>query len=278
MRARLSLALIAVLVALGAAGATPASAAEPGCTSTPTGGTVTRTLGDRTYTVRVPQGLAADAPLLLVLHGAFSNSSTVESFTGWSAFADQRKFIVAYPQARPSSYGGVWDPYTPGTADVAYLRAVVADISSSWCVDPRRVHSDGWSNGAVTSQRLACAAADTFASVTSYGGGSPTAGGGATACSPSRPISVGLFAGQFDFTYFGLAQNTAEWVGHNGCSPTPAHTTDAYGTLDTYGCANGTQVLSRVVGATSHDWPSGARGADQRERMWAFFTANPRPA
>lgn len=259
------------------AAASPAAAAEPGCTLAATDGTVTRALGERSYELHVPPGLSGEAPLLLSLHGAGSNGSQDERFTGWSGFADVQDFIVAYPNARPSFGSGMWDPYSAGSADVAFLREVVRDISAAWCVDPRRVHVDGWSNGAVMSQRLACDAADTFASVTSYGGGTPTFGGTAAPCRPSRPISVGLFVGQFDFTYAGLAQNTDEWRGYDGCGSTPIRSTDPHGTLDTYSCAAGTQLLARVVAGTSHEWPSGARGEDQRTRMWAFFEGNPLP-
>ncbi len=271
-------AVAAAVVAPAAFGASPAAAAEPGCTFTPTGGTITRTLGDRTYLVNVPAGLTGThVPLLLSLHGFGSSGSQDESFTGWTPFAAAKKFIVAYPQGRPSEYSGAWDPYTANSADVSYLRQVVADISATWCVDPQRVHADGWSNGAVMSQRLACAAADTFASVTSYGGGTPTLAGFATGCSPSRPISVGLFAGQFDFTYAGLGQNTTEWRAVDGCGATPVSTSDSYGSTKTYSCAAGTKVVSRVVSFTSHNWPFGAQAEDQRNRMWAFFQANPRP-
>lgn len=270
-------AVIALSAALAAAGASPAVAASPGCTLDGTNGTVTRTVGDRSYELHVPQGLAgSEVPLLLSLHGFGSNGRQDEQFTGWSGFADAHNFIVAYPNGRFSSGSGAWDPYSSSSPDVAFLRQVVNEISARWCVDSRRVHADGWSNGAVMSQRLACEAADKFASVTSYGGGTPTAGGGFP-CAPSRPISVGLFVGQFDFTYGGLAQNTNEWRELNDCAPAPARTTDAHGTLDTYGCAAATQVLARVVSATSHNWPSGAKGEDQRNRMWSFFEANPLP-
>lgn len=248
-----------------------AGAAEA-CTLQPTGGTVTRTLGDRSYALNVPAGLpAGEAPLLLSLHGFGANSGVQETYTGWTPYAAAKKFIVAYPQARTQG-SGAWDPYSSSSPDAAFLASVAADVAATWCVDPRRVHVDGWSNGAVMSQRAACAAAGTFASVSSYGGGSPF-----TACAPSRPISVALFAGQFDFTYGGLAQNTQQWRGLNACAATPAKTTDAYGSTDTYACAAGTQVVSRVVDNTSHNWPSGAIGEDQRNRLWAFFSAHPRP-
>ena len=255
-----------------------ASAAEPGCTLASTGGTVTKQLGSRTYKVNVPAGLGgSEVPLLLSLHGFGSSASQVETFTGWTPYAASRGFIVAYPQGRPSSYSGAWDPYTANSEDVTFLRSVVADISSRSCVDPRRVYVDGWSNGAVMSQRLACAAADVFAASTSYGGGTPTLAGFATPCAPSRPISVALFAGQFDFTYAGLAQNTSEWRAVDNCTITPAKTNDPHGSTDSYACAAGTTVLSRVVKNTSHNWPFGAQAEDQRNRMWAFFMANPMP-
>jgi polyhydroxybutyrate depolymerase len=267
----------AAATAIGAAPAA-ADAAQPGCGLQSTNGTITRTLGGRTYNVNVPAGLTGtQVPLLLSLHGFGSTGSQDELFTGWTPFAAAHGFIVAYPQAQPSQYGGGWDPYTANSADVPFLRSVVSDISSRWCVDPKHVHVDGWSNGAVMSQRVACSAADVFASSTSYGGGTPTAAGFATGCQPSRPISVGLFAGQFDFTYAGLSQNTSEWRGYDACGATATHATDTYGSADTYACAAGTSVLARVVNNTSHNWPSGAQGEDQRSRMWAFDMANQLP-
>lgn len=274
---RLALLAAATAALVLVPGGSPASAATPGCVLDATNGTVTRTLGARSYELHVPQGLAgSEVPLLLSLHGFGSTGRQDEQFTGWSGFADTHNFIVAYPNGQGSSGSGAWNPYSQSSPDVAFLRQVVDDIAARWCVNPRRVHADGWSNGAVMSQRLACEAADKFASVTSYGGGTPTMGG-SVPCTPSRPISVGLFVGQFDFTYGGLAQNTNEWRDFNDCVPSPVRTSDAHGTLDTYSCAAGTQVLSRVVSATSHNWPSGAKGQDQRNRMWAFFQANPLP-
>lgn len=272
-------ALAAVAFAL-TIGATPAQAADPpsGCTLNPTGGTITRTLGGRTYLLRVPAGITATrAPLLVVFHGALSNGQTVEFFSGWSGFADAKKFIVAYPQARPLGWAGVWDPYTNGSDDVQFAEDVVADISTTWCVDPRRVHADGWSNGAVMSQRMACESAGTFASVSSYGGGDPMLLGIADGCHPARPISVAMFTGQLDFTYAGLGENTAQWRDVDDCGSNATRTYDLYGTTRTFSCSAGAKVVARVVYLTSHNWPLGAQAEDQRERLWAFFQANPRP-
>jgi polyhydroxybutyrate depolymerase len=279
LRRAAAFASLLTAITLGLAVFAPAApAATQGCTLTSTNGTVTRALGTRTYQLHVPQGLSGtQVPLLLSLHGAGSNGSEDEYFTGWSQFADAQNFIAAYPNARGLPGAGVWDPYSQSSPDVAFVRQVVADISAHWCVDSHRLYVDGWSNGAVMSQRVACDAADTFAAATSYAGGTPTLAGAGVPCNPSRPISVGLIVGQEDFTYLGLAQNTNEWLGYDHCSTTPTQEADVYGTTSTYGCAAATEVFARVVSNTSHNWPFGAQGEDQRQRMWAFFEANPLP-
>jgi polyhydroxybutyrate depolymerase len=266
-------------IALAAIAAPPAVAQEPACSLAPTNGTESRAFGGRSYLVSVPPGLSGDrVPLLVSVHGFSGSPSQQEQGTGWTPFAAAHGFIVAYPQGRPTAYTGAWDPYSPVSDDVAFIRSVVVDIAGRWCVDPARIHADGWSNGAVMSQRLACAAPDLFASASSYAGGPPTGGNLGVPCAPARPISVMLLAGRFDFTYAGLASNAADWRAIDGCGATPVNATDSYGVTDTWACANGSQVVARVVENTSHNWPSGAQGDDQRRRMWAFFEANPKPA
>lgn len=136
------------------------------------------------------------------------------------------------------------------------------------------MHVDGWSDGAVLSRRTACSAAGTFKPVSSNGGGTSTTSGFATRCAPSRPISVARFAGQYDFTCAGLAQNAQERRAVDGCGSAP---TDAYGSTDTHARAGGSNVVARVVSNTSHSRPAGAEGSDQRNRPWAFFIAHPLP-
>jgi len=281
---------------LSLAGSAPqASAAAAACALSPTNGTITRTLGPRSYLLHVPADLkGAAVPLLVSLHGAGSTGSQDEYFTRWSQFADAHSFIVAYPNATsdpenptaPYLHTGVWNPYTVGSPDVPFLRQVVRDIQSRYCVDASRVYVDGWSNGAVMSERVACDAAGVFAAADSYGGGDPTvwANSGLPAgsysgepCKPSRPISASMITGQEDFTYGGLAEDASLWRGIDRCSQPPSGESDSYGSSSTYSCSGGTHVVARVVNNTSHNWPTGAQGDDQRQRIWNFFAANPLP-
>lgn len=273
---------ISVVIVPAALSASQATATTPGCGFAPTNGstsangTVTRILGTRTYELHVPAGLVGPSvPLLIELHGAGSDGYEDEASTGWSQYVDAHNAIVAYPDATGSG-SGVWDPYTANSPDVTFVRQVVADISANWCVDSKRVFVDGWSNGAVMSERVACDAADLFAAGTSYAGGDPTVAG--TACTPSRPIAYGVLAGTFDFTYATLAQNAQQWASWDKCGAGTTPETDAYGSGITWtNCPAGIQVWQHSVNTTSHNWPTGAQGDDQRDRMWAFYMANPHP-
>lgn len=275
-------AAVALLLALGFTNLALSPAAEAagpaGCSLAPTDGTVLRTAGGRSYQLHVPEGLVGtQAPLLLSLHGMFSNGQIQEISSGWSDYADAHNFIVAYPQGQGSQASGVWEPWYNPAPDIAYLRAVVDDISATWCVDPARVHVEGHSAGATMTQRVACDAADQFASVVSYDGPSATRGPGAVACSPSRPIAVGLFEGEYDGNMLYFPQNISEWRGYNACAPVPVKTTDRYGKTDTYGCAAGTQLVVRILKYTSHNSPIGAQAEDHRNRIWNFLQAHPLP-
>jgi polyhydroxybutyrate depolymerase len=271
--------LVAGLFAGFGINASSANGTDDGCTLKGTNGTVSRTAGGRTYRLHVPHGLVgSEVPLLLSLHGMFSNGAAQESVSGWSGYAASHNFIVAYPQGQGFSFSGVWDPWYNTAPDITYLRAVVADIAANWCIDTRRVHVEGHSAGAAESQRVACDAADSFASVVSYDGPSATLGPGATPCTPSRSIAVGLFEGEFDGNYLYLSQNVAEWLDYSSCNPTPVHTVDGFGSTDTYGCAAGTHVVARVLNNTSHNYPFGAaQMEDLRNRIWSFFQAHPLP-
>lgn len=281
LRARLVLAaslfLVAGAVTVPAAAAAPA--ASPGaqaCSLTPTGGTVTRSLFPaswRSYNLRVPAGLGNPAPLMLSLHGLGSFPYGQEQASGWSKHADQQKFIVAYPAGNSSSWN-----LNKGSADVKFLRDVVDHIARTYCVNPKRVYTEGGSLGSFMSQRMACDAADKIAAASGFMGGDPSSSGG---CTPSRPIGVSLFHGEDDNVVpisSGRAARDA-WVARDGCNPTPVVEPVPNGTAQSYGgCGGGVSVTWRSYAALGHAYPTGADGEDFRNRAWRHLMSHTLPS
>ena len=54
--------------------------------------------------------------------------------------------------------------------DVQFARDVVGNLSKQLCLDPARIFSTGFSNGAMLSQRIACEASDLFVASASCSG------------------------------------------------------------------------------------------------------------
>jgi polyhydroxybutyrate depolymerase len=127
-------------------------------------------------------------------------------------------------------------------------------------------------------QRVACDAADLFASAAEYAGGAPDSFN--YPCTPSRGIGVALFHGDWDTVVPQPAGVMARdgWVARQSCSPTPTSEAVSEGTFLRYtGCRDGVQVTWRTYPQQSHLWPTGARQQDILSRMWAHFLAHPHP-
>ena len=200
---------------------------------------------------------------------------------------------------------------TRGIDDIAYVRALVADLATRIAVDPKRVFATGISNGAAMSHRLACQAADVVAAIAPVAGQNQFALAG---CTPSQPVAVLDIHGTLDACwpyaggeggclqrgrYVAVASTLAGWAARNGCDATPTATALAPlagvrdGTSvvrhDYTGCvADGALAHLEVVG-NGHYWPRGhayARGAvaggvmsrqlDTGRAIVDFFLANGR--
>jgi len=270
---RILLTVVLAAATLTGLGAPRAAAAT--CSLDPVGGVQPRTFAGRTYFIHVPAGLPNPAPLVLALHGAGQGGRLHADDTRWHDFADGHKFIVAYPDGTgsPPTWG-----FDHNSNDVRFLRQLVAEISSKYCVDARRVYATGHSNGAIMALRLACDAADVFAAVAEYAGAHPTFTG--SPCTPSRPISVGVFAGTFDFLSllpFGIWTRD-QWVKLNHCPTKPAREAGVLLEATRYApCAGGQEVVWRAYLTQSHNWPRAADWNDIKQRMWDLFMRHPMP-
>ena len=261
----------------------PAPASAANCTMEPTHGTVTRFIGDRMYALNVPPDLKGPAPLMISLHGTGDTAAAMEAETGWSSYAAANHFIVAYPQG--IALDQTWH-FERGSIDVAFLTGLVRNVESTWCIDARRVYAEGWSNGGIMAQRLACDAADVFAAVAGWESSdaidpNPATFSLGTPCLPGRPISVGIFQGRLDPISSPIvgAINTQSWISRDNCprkavTSTSTMSTDLFGAFTTPGpCADATGLVWRLEFNTAHEWPTGPIGEDLRGRIWSFLSS-----
>jgi polyhydroxybutyrate depolymerase len=225
--------------------------------------------GSHRYFLYVPDGLGRDAPLLLSFHGRGVPPLDHANATGWMDLADDERFIVGFPDGE-----GDWS-LEKNSDEVAFARAVVADVADAYCVDPDRVFADGHSMGGYFAQRLACDAADVFAAVTSFAGGSPD---DQDRCVLSRPISVALFHGEDDaiIPIRAGTQSRNGWVERLGCDPTPIDDPAEDGASQRYSrCDGGVEVLWRVYPGQDHYPPSEPRRSEMVDEMWRFLDRFP---
>jgi polyhydroxybutyrate depolymerase len=218
----------------------------------------------RTYHVHVPPHLEASvvAPLLLNLHPLVLNGAGQALFSNMNPAADERGFIVAYPDGVSGSWNG---GSCCGAAaqqmldDVGFMRAMIADIEAHGCIDHRRVYATGMSNGGYLSQRLGCEAADVIAAIAPASGviGVPLAG-----CQPSRPMPVLEFHGTADslVAYSSVAPTIATWVARDACTD---EAREIYRTgavhCDVHDhCAQGAKVILCTADGGGHCWPGSA--------------------
>jgi polyhydroxybutyrate depolymerase len=154
-------------------------------------------VASRPYGFKVPTGYDSKTPtpLVILLHGYGASGVGQESYFQLGAVADAQTFLYAFPDGTADATGRrFWnaddaccDFFGSGVDDVAYLNAMIDDISSKYTVDPKRIFVVGHSNGAFMSHRLACDLSNRIAAIAALAG---AVWNDASKCNPTSPVSV----------------------------------------------------------------------------------------
>ena len=229
--------------ALAAAAGSSGSAGTPAADSCPN---VTLKVGDQSfdiaskngqkysYILSVPKSVdpTRRAPLVVHWHALSSDPEEARSLTSVDAKAEAAKTLVVYPRSPDKS----WDVGSCCTAvaggvprdEEVFARELIKDVLSKACVDGKRIYTNGFSNGGMISQMLACKMGDVFAAGSPMGS---TLTISQSECKPSRPIPLLLINGTEDplvgyrapSLAGGLAftADTSFWAKQNGCTGEP---------------------------------------------------------
>jgi polyhydroxybutyrate depolymerase len=305
---RRRLPLIVSIVLLASCGGEPAAeepavevTVEPGTRE----GTVETAVGDRTYRLHVPPGVAEAVPLVVALHGGGGSGQQFAGENGLEAIADDEGFVVVHPDGIAGPAGArTWNAgnccgaaAAQGVDDIAFLRVLVAQLQQELPIDLDRIYAVGHSNGGMLAYRLACEAADLFAAVGLQAGAL-----GIDGCEPSQPVSLlhihgtddpnvpmagGRGSGPSGTDYRSVRASLEAVATAGGCDDEPTEATDAGETTRrtlTWSCPGGVEVQLATVEGGRHGWFGGSRAerrdgpstADSSRLIWAFLDAHPR--
>jgi polyhydroxybutyrate depolymerase len=226
----------ALLLAAGACGADPPSP-SPGSPSVPSKGTLTVKVGNRPFTLHVPDlyDPAKPAPLVILLHGYTASGARQEAYLKFTPESDRRGFLYAYPDGTVDSRSNrFWnatdaccDLYGSTVDDSTYLSDVIRKIQDMYRVDAKRVYLVGHSNGAFMAFRMACDHADQVTAIVALNGATWQ---DVSKCKPSGPVSVLDIRGTADQTiryaggqilnhaYPSAARTDGDWLASDHCA------------------------------------------------------------
>ena len=242
----------------------------------------------RSYRVHVPPGYDAEKPmpLVVVIHGAFDTAEGMETFSGFSALADQKDFLVLYPNGM-GLFGWLqhWNAgHCCGKAaedkidDVGFLEAAILDVRTQLRVDPKRVFVVGFSNGGMMAYRFAAEKTDLLAGAAflaaSMGGRASDKVPQWRIPNPKGPLPVIIMHGMADAdvpfeggvsprrggtrTYWSVMDSVKFWVNNDECIDNPQKTQiceDRVEVVSWKDCAEDSAVSLVMIKDWAHDWP-----------------------
>ena len=134
-------------------------------------------------------------PVVFDFHGLSGTGMQQMGLSRWNTLANTEGFIVVYPQGVGNSWnagGCCGDSMSMMVDDVAFVRAIITNLSTDACIDSKRVYASGCSNGGGMSFRVACEAADVVAGVAPVDFDC-VVGQRCNTCRPSRPVTIVQF-------------------------------------------------------------------------------------
>ena len=175
----------------------------------------------RDYVVTLPTAYDATKAYLLILafHGSSGTAQNIAGM-GWAGYfgiEGPSKGAAIFAAAQGLSTNGTTGWPNTGGQDVAFVRALVESLRSTYCVDTKRVFAVGFSYGAVFTNTLGCQMGDVFRAIAPFSGAGPRVpSGGKCVGQVGAFISHGNMDMNVPFTSGEASRDF--WVAANHCT------------------------------------------------------------
>jgi polyhydroxybutyrate depolymerase len=246
----------------------------------------------RTYYLYTPKTYNPNRPMPLViaLHGYGGQGKDLAANTGFSELAEQKGFIIAYPDGIERRWDVVSNPLF-GVDDVSFIAALIDHLTQIRAIDRRRIYATGVSNGGFLVQRLACEQNSQIAAFATVVATLPSQV--RSQCHPARPVSLLMINGTADrkvpwnggnLPYASIVSVPGTlnfWLEHNQCpgqelrqNPNQRVEISRF-----HNCLGGSEVELVTLKGVGHVWPRGGSGSTQllngSQEIWNFFQRHP---
>jgi len=124
---------------------------------------------DRKYYVQLPKSYSASMPYRLIFQFHPWGGTAEQALTMYGLNSGLSDSIFVTPQGLDAGGNGPGWANTDGQ-DIAFTKAMVADVEGKYCVDTKRVFSVGFSYGGMMSFALGCEMSDTFRAIAPMSG------------------------------------------------------------------------------------------------------------
>lgn len=229
-------------------------------------GDMTRTVhvgsSSRSYVLHLPAAYDGSkaAPLIVDFHANGGSGSLERSTSLYPAVTDAEGVVMAFPTGLSGPLGAAWNVGPCCVADVddvAFSRALVADVKTIACIDAKHIYATGALTGGGMAYYLGCNAADVFAAIAAAS--FDLFEENVADCKPSRPISVISFRGTAEqlvpyaggpssfvpgmpVTFLGAQATFQQWAELDQCTGS-ASSADVNGCSSYAGCQAGVEVI-----------------------------------
>ena len=243
----------------------------------------------RSYVLHVPTTYDGSKPVPLVVdfHALNSSGPQQQGISPYPAETDPDGAVMAFPTGIAGPSGPAWNVgpcCVANVDDVAFARALVAKVSTTACIDPKRVYATGVYPGGGMAYYLACNAADVFAAVAASS--FDLMQENVADCRPSRPITVISFRGTGDnlvpyeggfsmvvpgmpVTFLGAQGTFQKWADIDQCTDAPS-AQDSNGCSTFSNCNGGVEVVLCTM-------QGGGQGSNNGSIAWPLLKRHPLP-
>ena len=306
VRSGMKYGLVVVLAACGSDGDSNATGSEGGdslngACATPAAAE-SQTLAElmvngvrRQYRLSVPQADAGVAlPVLMAFHGGSGRDYPFPQQREFEELVEAEGVIAVYPLAElvpPNE--GEWQLNTSesSTQDIAFVEALIDDLSARYCVDSNRIYATGYSLGSMFTYELACHLNARFAAIASLAGTMPVT---PNSCALVENVSLMHIHGQDDpiisydsewewkawdsvGTMRDIPSLVRFWSEQYGCQNESETQSDSALHIVHDACDEGVRVEHYRLTGVGHEWPDAIRGVSTHEVIWNFVSEFTKP-